>query len=279
MAFDAFYGSLYGERWPALRAALGGQARPLGFMALESGGYELFDPETGAGAMDDSPQAYYLDAASVMAASALDLPEKGDVLDACAAPGGKSLVLAARLPAGARLLANELSADRRRRLRTVLDSCLPRHVRARVSILGADAASLCLRRPQAFAAILLDAPCSSERHVLADAAALSAWSPARPRSLARRQWALLSSAWHMLAPGGCLVYATCSLNPGENQEVALRLIERHGESLVVDPVALEGAEPAGAGFIILPDRSGGAGPMFVFKARKSASDAYAEPGP
>ena len=150
-----------------------------------------------------------MDSASIFAARSLRLPSEGRILDACAAPGGKSLVLASLMGsrpvtgAGLSLVANELSADRRRRLRDVLDRHLPRELRARVLLTGRDAAAMCRSYQDAFDAILLDAPCSSERHVLSqagarsggggrgDGAALVEWSPARIRGLAARQWALL----------------------------------------------------------------------------------------
>ena len=259
-AFDSYYAGLYGERWRPLREALAGPSRVLALRVLEAGGYETLAMGPGAAIPEDwklGPAPYYLDSASVDAAASLDLPTAGQVLDACAAPGGKSLVLAARLSPESRFLCNELSPDRRRRLAAVLDASLPGQIRARVSIMGADASSLCLRRPGAFDAILLDAPCSSERHVLADPAALAEWSPSRPASLARRQWALLSSAFLMLAPGACLVYSTCSINPGENDGVAARLIAKHGPSLEIQAAELSGSEPTSLGRMVLPDRSGG----------------------
>ncbi|HTX71337.1 MAG TPA: 16S rRNA methyltransferase, partial [Rectinemataceae bacterium] len=117
-------------------------------------------------------------------------------------------------------------------------------------------------------AILLDAPCSSERHVLADARALEEWSPARSRNLAARQWALLSSAFLMLKPGGCLVYSTCSLAPQENQGVVARLEGKYGGEFDFDPPEDGRCERAGAGMLMLPDRAGGAGPMFVCRLSK-----------
>ena len=289
-AFHEYYRGIYGSRWEGLAQALGGPSRPCGLRVRPEGGYDLLPPaeaqalaacgceegdgeeayggraiEAGAG----DPAVFYLDEASVAAAAALILPAEGQVLDACAAPGGKSLVLAARMGPGLRLLCNELSADRRRRLGAVLDASLPPGIRSRVSVLGADAASLCLRRPEAFGSVLLDAPCSSERHVLADPAALSAWTPSRPRALARRQYALISSAFLMLAPGGCLVYSTCSINPGENDGVAQRLMEKHGDRLSLDRAVIEGAEATEFGCIVMPDTSTGAGPMYVFRARKT----------
>jgi 16S rRNA C967 or C1407 C5-methylase (RsmB/RsmF family) len=251
--FRERYRELYGLRWEALESALAAPPDSVAFRATP----------------DCEP--YYLDSASVFAAQALDMGMAGEglpVLDACAAPGGKSLVLASRLPEGVHLVANELSSDRRRRLAAVLDAHLPPELRARVEVRGADAAALCRRMPNSFGAILLDAPCSSERHVLADPAALAEWSPARTRNLAARQWALLSSAFIMLAPGGCLVYSTCSLAPEENELVVARLAVKAGVAASFDTPADSRAENTGRGVAFLPDRSGGAGPLFVCRVRK-----------
>jgi 16S rRNA (cytosine1407-C5)-methyltransferase len=262
-AFEAYYRGLYGGRWDGLRESLCAE-RPA--YAFQQG---LTAP-------------YFLDYASVLAARAVRLPDGGNtedgcgeappvVLDACAAPGGKSLVIAANLAPPARLLANELSAERRRRLSTVLDTHLCGETRSRVSVSGFDAAAAGRRTSEhgRFAAVLLDAPCSSEAHVLKDAKALAAWTPARPRFLARRQWALLSSAFLLLAPGGSLVYATCALSAEENDGVARRLLAKYGGAVTLDPPCVTEGEAAELGSIILPDRSG-LGPMYIarfFKPR------------
>lgn len=265
--FRLRYAELFGERWPALESALAAAGDALPFVAAAG------------------RPPYYLDSASVFAASCLDIPEGSEpgaavldacaasiqVLDACAAPGGKSLVLAARLPEGARLLANELSSDRRRRLVEVLGEHLTPELRARVEVSGRDAAAMCRGNEGRFDAILLDAPCSSERHVLADPRALADWSPSRVKSLAMRQWALLSSALIMLKAGGCLVYSTCSLSPEENDLVVARAAARYGEALRFDRPSYEGpgrAEASDYGLSILPDAAEGAGPMYVCRMRK-----------
>jgi 16S rRNA C967 or C1407 C5-methylase (RsmB/RsmF family) len=258
-AFRAHYEGLYGERWPALESAL---AAPPDSVAFEAG---------------EGMPPYFMDSASIFAASCLELPSEGLVLDACAAPGGKSLVLASRLAPGARLMANELSADRRRRLREVLGRHLDVPARSRVELSGRDAAAMCRSFEEAFDAILLDAPCSSERHLVsqsaAGASALSAWTPARIRALAVRQWSLLSSALIMLKPGGCLVYSTCALSREENDAVAARAAAKLGPELAFERPGYEGpgeAEETEFGLAILPDRARGAGPMFVCRIRKSA---------
>jgi 16S rRNA C967 or C1407 C5-methylase (RsmB/RsmF family) len=142
---------------------------------------------------------------------------------------------------------------------------------------------MCRSYEAAFDAILLDAPCSSERHVLRQAGALAGsgaaagsgalaeWSPSRIRGLAIRQWALLSSALIMLKEGGCLVYSTCALSPEENDGVVARAVAKYGESLSFDRPAFTGggeAEETLYGLSILPDRARGAGPMYLCRMRK-----------
>ncbi|MDR1576224.1 MAG: 16S rRNA methyltransferase [Treponema sp.] len=255
-AFESYYAALYGNRWEGLRKSLLAD-RPA--CAFSEG---LCRP-------------YFLDYASVLAARCLRLSapdgQAFTVLDACAAPGGKSLVIAPALPAEARLLANEFSADRRRRLSEVLDKHLPPEKRERVRVSGFDAAAQGSRKSEhgRFAAILLDAPCSGEAHVLKDEHALSAWTAARPRFLARRQWALLSSAFLLLKAGGSLVYATCALSTEENDGVVRRLFEKYGDLVVLDAPEFSEGEKTLFGRIILPDNSGGIGPMYVARFRKA----------
>jgi 16S rRNA (cytosine1407-C5)-methyltransferase len=252
-AFNGYYSALFGGRWPALRESLLKPPEPVLY------GEGLVRP-------------YLLDKASVLAAVTLTLPGEGCVLDACAAPGGKSLVIASRMGQGVTLLANELSDERRRRLVNTLDEHLDGDTRARVKASGFDASAAGGRKTERnrFAAVLLDAPCSSERHVLRDENALAQWREARPRSLAHRQWALLSSCFLMLKGGGSLVYSTCALSEEENDGVVCRLIEKYGgEVLLEEPQFTEGEKTA-YGRIILPDTSGGMGPMYVAKVRKIA---------
>ncbi|MFQ3547812.1 MAG: 16S rRNA methyltransferase, partial [Termitinemataceae bacterium] len=193
-AFERYYTDIFGNRWGALREA------------LLSSGHSIAYTE-------GLREPYFLDRASVLAAESLRLPDSGEILDACAAPGGKTLVIASRLAASkqteARLLSNELSSDRRRRLVEVVNRHVPEELRKRVTVSGFDAAALARKQSERgrFRAILLDAPCSSEAHVIRDPRAYAQWTRNRPRSLSQRQWALLSSAFLLLAPGGSLVYA------------------------------------------------------------------------
>ncbi|MDR2489900.1 MAG: 16S rRNA methyltransferase [Spirochaetaceae bacterium] len=268
--FDEFYRALWGERWEQLRAALCREP------VREAYSFRLKKP-------------YYLDHASVLAALELPLPHISDaaegagkgtgatgaeaplILDACAAPGGKSLVLASRMGENCRLIANELSANRRRRLTTVLDEHLAPKTRENVAVTGFNAAARARKKAEhgRYDAILLDAPCSSERHVLSSPAYLAKWTPARPAALALRQWSLLSAAFLLLKPGGLLVYVTCSINVAENDGVVRRVLKKYGETITLEACGF--GEPTETGRLILPDTDPpGLGPIFAAKVRKRA---------
>jgi len=252
-AFEDYYERLFGERWPLLRESLLLPAASIPY------GEGLVKP-------------YTLDHASIIAALSLALPASGTVMDACAAPGGKSLVLASRMTDETRLLCNELSAERRRRLKKTLGEHLNGEKLRQVSVSGFNAASLGGRKSEwnRFEAILLDAPCSSERHVIQNPKALAEWTQARPRFLSRRQWSLLSAAFLLLKPSGCLVYATCALSPEENDGPVYRLMEKYSATVELDEPDFSEGEKTKYGRLILPDVSDGMGPMYVARFRKLA---------
>ena len=251
-AFEAYYQNLWGSRWAALRESLLSPAAPIPYD-------------------EGLAKPYLMDGASILAASSLRLPDEGIILDACAAPGGKSLVLASRMGADATLLCNELSGERRRRLAKVLDEHLDSEKRRQVTVSGFDAGKQGSRKSEwnRFDAILLDAPCSSERHVIQSAAALAEWTAARPRSLARRQWSLLSAAFLLLKAGGSLVYATCAVTPEENDGPVSRLLSKYAGEIELDEPDFSEGEKTAYGRLILPDAADGMGPMYVARFRKT----------
>ena len=251
-AFDACYEAIYGGRWPSLRAAL------------------LEEKET-VPYTQGLVKAYHMDEASIIAAMALPLEGSERVLDMCAAPGGKSLVLASRLSKGGSLVANDRSSGRKARLDRVLDEHLPAQTRLRVTSCCRDASTWGMREKEAYDAILLDAPCSSERHVIQSEEHLAMWSPSRPRRLAIEQYSLLASAFMALRPGGHILYSTCSVNPAEDEAVVEKLFKR--KRGLVEEVVLEEekAERRSHGCIIMPDSASGLGPLYFCLLRKSES--------
>ena len=262
--FDNYYNEIYGSRWELLQKSL----------IDERPAYEL---------KNGLLKPYYLDYASVLAARSLRLPAfvpcpennsaQPAILDACAAPGGKSLVIAVSMPENATLLCNDHSAQRGRRLSDVLDMHLDPHLRSRVQVCSFDAAARAKQKNEheRFDAILIDAPCSSEAHVLKNENALNKWTSARPRFLAQRQWALLSAAFLMLKKGGCLVYSTCAITIIENDGVAGRLLKKYQSHVELDPPDFSEGEKTNFGRIILPDKSS-CGPIYVARFKKIRDD-------
>ena len=290
-AFEARYAEVFGDRWPALRAALRQPVRHVAWVnpfaegASSPGDAALLAAVPGVLAADrfdppvGTPAPYYLlDAASVLAARALGVEAGHDVLDLCAAPGGKTLVLAAALAGGGSLTANDRSAARRARLLRVLEGHLPEPLRARIRVTGHDGSRAGLKTPEAYDRVLVDAPCSSERHLLADPKAMATWSPARSRQLTFRQRALLAAAVDATRPGGRVVYATCALAPEENDAVVARILDRRaGRLRVVGPAPILG-EATELGVRVLPDVTGYGPLYYAVLERPGGRDGGPAPG-
>ena len=139
------------------------------------------------------------------------------LLDLCAAPGGKTAQLAA---AGWRVMAVDVAPARLARLRANLA-----RVRLQAMAVAADAALFAARAP--FAGVLLDAPCSATGTTRRHPDILWKRTPEDIRQLAARQRDLLENAARLVAPGGVLVYAVCSLEPEEGEERIADFLARH----------------------------------------------------
>ena len=226
---------------------------------------------------------YYLDLGSLFAASVLPLENAEQILDMCAAPGGKSLVLASRMKDNAYLTCNERSQDRRNRLINVLNQSLTSSINNRITITASDGALICKKITKKFDSILLDAPCSSERHVFNAEKYLEQWTAARIKNLSFTQWSLLSSAFLLLNENGYLLYSTCALSPTENDGVIQKLIKKYDNCQIenidiekikellknVKNIELLVPERTTYGYHILPDKSSGAGPMYFCLIKKT----------
>jgi 5-methylcytosine rRNA methyltransferase NSUN4 len=286
LGFESYYAEQFGARWMSLKEALErrnqnaqlgrvvrenqfadpeARQRLLGQMApgllpgtrtLEGGmpeGLELYD------ARDDRRLCvgYVMDPASMLAAHALDVSEASSVLDLCAAPGGKSLVLLERLRHEGTLLANDRSKDRLGRLQRVFGDYVPAELLTRVKTTCMDGRKMGMTRRAQFDRVLLDAPCSSEGHVLGSERALDEWSETRVTRLAQDQYALLTSALLALESGGKLVYSTCALTRAENDGVIDRLLDKARHPVRVLPLpTLPFGSPTDHGVHILPDEAG-----------------------
>jgi 16S rRNA (cytosine967-C5)-methyltransferase len=153
---------------------------------------------------------------------------EGTVLDVCAAPGGKSLLMADLGEGRTRVVAADASP---RRVRT-LESLRRRWGAAEVRVVAADGLRPPFMRP--FDAVLLDAPCSGLGTLARHPDIRWRCGAGEPERQQHRQRALLEAQAPLLRPGGRLVYATCSLEPEENEEVVEPFLQAHAEFEIED---------------------------------------------
>ncbi len=167
---------------------------------------------------------------------AVDLlaPQPGEsILDACAAPGGKALDIAARLQGNGLVVALERHADRLARLR----ENVARAGGGLIRVVQGDAAApeparqelLAAGRGEYFDGLLLDVPCSNTGVLRRRPDARWRFSEDRQKKLIETQFRILHGAAALVRPGGRLVYSTCSIEPEENEPLIKRWLANHYE--------------------------------------------------
>ena len=163
------------------------------------------------------------DVATRYAIALMEVKPGMHVLDACAAPGGKTAQLAARLGENDTLIANEFSAGRIETLRDTVRRC---GLEARVTLCQEDATTATFG---SFDAILLDVPCSNTGVFGRRPDARWTWTPQKLDQLLQTQRALLDNLAQQVKPGGRLVYSTCSIETEENEAQVEAFLARHPE--------------------------------------------------
>jgi 16S rRNA (cytosine967-C5)-methyltransferase len=202
------------------------------------------------------------------AAAAVPARMLGDVaglraLDLCAAPGGKTLQLAA---AGAEVTALDISGPRLARLRENLA-----RIGLSARIVAADALGWTPGEP--FDVVLLDAPCSATGTIRRHPDLPHIREEADVTPLVALQEALLRRAWAAVRPGGRLVFCTCSLLPAEGEDQVARFLAATPEARIAPPEAAAlGLDPAwidaAGGLRLRPDHWPGRGGMDGFYAAR-----------
>ena len=277
------------EQWPTIVSANNARAPMALRVNLSRGNREAYlarlataglpanpIPHTDAGVQLDEPcdvarlpgfgdgDVSVQDGAAQLAATLLAPAAGARVLDACAAPGGKSAALLERRPAPGTLVAIDRSAARLERLHETLA-----RIGGRATVLAADAgAPADWWDGTPFDAVLLDAPCSGSgvirRH---PDIKLLRRSDDLPRLVAE-QARLLAALWPLVAPGGCLLYATCSVLPDENDKQISNFLAAHpdAEERQIDA---DWGRPCRHGRQILPGEDGMDG-FFYAQLRRRA---------
>lgn len=173
---------------------------------------------------------YYIQEPSAMApAEYLDVRPGERALDLCAAPGGKSAQLAARMKGEGILVCNEIHPARAR----VLSENVERMGICNAIVMNETPQRLSMAFAGYFDKILVDAPCSGEGMFRKNEAACEEWSENRVDLCAARQDEILACAAEMLAPGGKLAYSTCTFAPKENEGSVSRFLKRFPEFEIV----------------------------------------------
>ncbi|EKX73861.1 conserved hypothetical protein [Theileria equi strain WA] len=260
------------------------------------------------------------DGASAFAAFCLDVSPGEKVLDMCSSPGGKSIILASQLfrerstlegirdtsslstselvsalktkldtsldeSSNTLLVCNEVSSARFKRLVDTIGRFVPqKHISGKhIQFVNYDATSPeKFRRFGKFDKILLDAPCSSERHLIRNG---QPWSYKNVKENSKRQLQLLQSAISLLKSGGIILYCTCALDPLENELVihtilntldSVKTLEINYSSVIETLSTRDSEEERNRfkperrkyGYALMPDKTE-YGPLFIAKLQKS----------
>ena len=152
------------------------------------------------------------------------------VLDLCAAPGGKSSQLAAALQGQGLLVSNEYVAARA----DILKSNLERMGVSNAVVLNEDTGRIAAALPEFFDRVLVDAPCSGEGMFRKEAVAVTQHCEALVKQCAALGAQILDNAAACLAPGGEMIYSTCTFAPEEDEGQVAAFLQRHPEFTLAD---------------------------------------------
>ena len=173
---------------------------------------------------------YYIQEPSAMAPAAYLQARPGEhILDLSAAPGGKSTQIAASMKGKGILVSNEIHPARAK----ILSENIERMGIRNALVVNETPQSLRSKFGCFFHRIMVDAPCSGEGLFRKQEDAYQEWSPENVAMCAERQDAILEEAYHMLLPGGRMVYSTCTFAPDENEGSVSRLLSNHSDMSIV----------------------------------------------
>ena len=187
-------------------------------------------------------QLYSQNLSSQLAPLVLNPQPGEEILDLCAAPGGKTLQMACMMADTGRIAAVEKSKARFFKMKANLKhqqvSC--------VDIYLTDGAGVWRKTPERFDRVLLDAPCSSEsRFRTYKPKSYEHWTQKKIKEMAKKQKILIQSAVKCLKPGGMMVYSTCSFSPEENEAIIDFALKRFNGALQVQSIfpPMENSQP------------------------------------
>lgn len=218
---------------------------------------------------------YLMDIASLYPVLALNPSPNDSVLDMCAAPGGKAFAMLQMVKSeeGGALALNDTNMGRVKRLREVVQKCVAKSVMHSVRITRRRGEEWGGIEESEYDRVLVDAPCSSDRHSVTKWTAKSKGFWPDSEKFRTLQHSLLLSAFHAVKSGGVVVYSTCTMSTQENDAVVEGVLEsacRRGYQVSTNPhlvFKLEGAqvEKTKFGNLIIPSVDLNIGPMYLSK--------------
>ena len=168
----------------------------------------------------------------------LDLKPGLKVWDACAAPGGKTALMA-EMDSSLEILASDSSASRLEKMQDLMNRLGLTNIKTEIIDL-APASATSSQHSSKFDRILLDVPCSNMGVIARRPESVYRMTPESINEVAELQFKILENASAALAPGGRLVYATCSPDPMETTRVIARFVKAHPEFAKVGEPVLPG---------------------------------------
>lgn len=173
---------------------------------------------------------YMQEPSAASAVEALHVQQGDWVLDMCAAPGGKSTQIAAKLNHSGFLISNEIERKRA----NILLSNMERMGYGECMVISAHPNDIAEQMQGWFDKVLVDAPCSGEGMFKKHSKAMEDWSEEHVRACGQRQLQILESAYAVLKQDGVLVYSTCTYAMEENEMVIAQFLEHHDDMELLD---------------------------------------------
>ncbi len=267
--------------------------RRLGYQKLQGLPFGCYTRKNSTGGLTNgntippSPQSnqkllyyYTMDLASLYPVLALDVHPSDTILDMCAAPGGKAFLMLQIMSSedGGAMALNDFNTSRVKRLKDVVHRCVGKDFKQSIRITRRKGEDWGKIEESAYRRVLIDAPCSTDRHRLEHWEAKKKFYP-DTKKYATLQHDLLLAGLHTAEDGGTVVYSTCTMSTHENDEVVHRVIEsarKFGYRVTTTTTALP--TPAATcieeeadfeetvyGRLILPSLQLNIGPMYVSK--------------
>lgn len=187
-------------------------------------------------------------------------------LDLCAAPGGKSTLIASALPQDSLLVSNEVIRSRA----NILKENIIKWGQDNIVVTNNDPADFSPLEG-AFDLVLVDAPCSGEGMFRKDSSAIGEWSENNVQLCSERQQRILSDIWKCVKPGGFLIYSTCTYNRNEDEQIPEWLVREFDAQSIKIEHPYTGITPGDSstyGYHFYPHKTAGEG-FFIGVVQKT----------